>query len=70
VQTTGDGIFDASKGRAETLADHIKAALIELGETLGQEEDHVETLISERPIASIASAFALEVVVGFLLRGR
>ena len=70
VQTTGEGIFDASKSRAETLADHIKAALNELGETLGQQEDHVETLISERPIASIASAFALGVVVGFLLRGR
>jgi len=70
VQTTGEGIFDASKSRAETLADQIKAALNELGETLGQQEDHIETLISERPIASIASAFALGVVVGFLLRGR
>ena len=70
VQTTGEGIFDASKSRAETLADQIKAALNELGETLGQQEDHIETLISERPIASIASAFALGMVIGFLLRGR
>ena len=33
VQTTGEGIFDASKSRAETLADQIKAALNELGHT-------------------------------------
>ena len=68
AQTTGEGIFDASKSRAETLAAQIKTALNELGESLAQEEDHVEKLISDRPIAAIASAFALGVVVGFLLR--
>ena len=68
LDTTGEGIFDASRNRAEALADQIKAALNELGETLGEQEDHVEKLISDRPITSIASAFALGVVVGFMLR--
>ena len=45
-----------------------KAALCELGETLSEQEDHVETLIAERPIATMASAFALGVVIGFMLR--
>ena len=50
------------KNRADALADQIKAALSELGETLSEQEDHVETLIADRPIATMASAFALGVV--------
>ena len=68
LNTTSEGIFDASKDRAEALADQIKAALSDLGETLGQEEDRIGDIISERPIATLASAFALGVVVGFVLR--
>jgi ElaB/YqjD/DUF883 family membrane-anchored ribosome-binding protein len=68
LNTTSDEIFDASKNRAEALADQIKAALNELGETLSEQEDHIKKLISDRPIASLASAFALGVVVGFMLR--
>ena len=68
LNTTGEGIFDASKNRAEALADQIKAALNELGEILSEQEDQVERLISDRPIASLASAFSLGVVVGFMLR--
>ena len=61
-------MFDTAKNRADALADQIKAALNELGETLSEQEDHVETLIAERPIATMASAFALGVVIGFMLR--
>ena len=68
LNTTSEGILDASKNRAEALADQIKAALNDLGETLSEQEDHVENLMSDRPITSLASAFALGVVVGFMLR--
>jgi ElaB/YqjD/DUF883 family membrane-anchored ribosome-binding protein len=68
LKTTGDGIFDTTKNRAEALADQIKAALNDLSETLSEQEDHVEHVISDRPITSLASAFALGVVVGFMLR--
>jgi len=68
LNTTGGAVFDASKSRAEALADQIKAALNDLGEILEQEEAHAEKLISERPITTFASAFALGVVVGFMLR--
>jgi ElaB/YqjD/DUF883 family membrane-anchored ribosome-binding protein len=68
LNTTGEGIFDSSRSHAEALADQVKAALNELGETLSAQEDHVEKLISERPITSLASAFALGVVIGFMLR--
>lgn len=66
--TASEGIVDRSKSGAEALADQIKAALNELGETLSEQEDHVEQFISDRPITTLASAFALGVVVGFLLR--
>ena len=64
----GEDIFDAAKNRAGALADQVKTALIELGETLREEEGHVEQLIAERPITTMASAFALGVVIGFMLR--
>jgi hypothetical protein len=36
LKTTSDGIFDATKNRAEALADQIKAALTDLSETLSE----------------------------------
>jgi ElaB/YqjD/DUF883 family membrane-anchored ribosome-binding protein len=68
LNTTGEEILDASRSHAEALADQIKAALNDLGDTLGEQEDNLESIISERPIASIASAFALGIVVGLMLR--
>jgi ElaB/YqjD/DUF883 family membrane-anchored ribosome-binding protein len=63
-----DEMFDAAKSRADALADQIKTALNELGETLSEQEEHVGNIVSERPITTLASAFALGVVVGFMLR--
>ncbi len=68
LNTAGEGIFDTGRNRAEALADQIKAALNELGATLSEQEETLEGIISERPITSMASAFALGVVVGFMLR--
>jgi ElaB/YqjD/DUF883 family membrane-anchored ribosome-binding protein len=63
-----DDMLDAAKGHTEALAEQIKAAFGELGETLGEEEEHLEKLIAERPIAALASAFALGIAIGFMLR--
>jgi len=68
LNVNGEETFNQSKARAEALADQIKAALNDLGEALGQEESHVEKMLAERPIASLASAFALGIVVGLLAR--
>lgn len=68
LNTTSEGIFDTAKNRADALADQIKAALNDLSATLSEQEDHVENIISDRPVTSLASAFALGVVVGFMLR--
>ena len=65
---TSDDMFDAAKSRADALAGQIKAALNELGDTLSEQEDPVEALISKHPIATMASALALGVVIGIMLR--
>ena len=46
------------------IADQIKAALNELGDTLSEQGDHVEALISKHPIATMASTLALGIVIG------
>jgi len=68
LHTAAEGAFDSSKSRAEELADQIKTALNDLGETLSQEEGQLARLIADRPVTSLASAFALGVVVGILMR--
>jgi ElaB/YqjD/DUF883 family membrane-anchored ribosome-binding protein len=68
LSTAGADMFESSKDRAGALADQIKAALAELGETVSEEQEQLQDLIADRPITSLASAFALGVVVGFMLR--
>lgn len=68
LNTASAGTSDASRSNPEALADQIKTALSDLGETLKQEEGHLERIISDRPIVALASAFALGAAMGFMLR--
>lgn len=68
LNITRDEILHKSKTGADALSDQIKAALNELGETLREQESHFENAVSDRPMATLASAFALGVVVRFMLR--
>jgi ElaB/YqjD/DUF883 family membrane-anchored ribosome-binding protein len=68
LSTPADNMFNAASNKSEALAEQIKAALGEFGETLNEEEEHVERLVAERPIAALASAFALGLAIGFILR--
>ena len=68
LSAAGEEMFDATKTRADALADQIKAALEELGETVSEEQAQLNGLVADRPITSLASAFALGVLVGFMLR--
>jgi ElaB/YqjD/DUF883 family membrane-anchored ribosome-binding protein len=68
LHTAAEGAFDSSKSQADALADQIKTTLKDLGETLSQEEEQLARLIADRPVASLASAFALGVFVGILMR--
>jgi len=68
LNTPADDMFNAARNKSEALAEQIKAALGEFAETLSEEEEHVERLVAERPIAALASAFALGLAIGFMLR--
>ena len=67
VSASADDMFDAAKSRSDALAEQIKDTLTELGATLSAEEEHVEKLIAERPIAALASALALGMAISFML---
>jgi ElaB/YqjD/DUF883 family membrane-anchored ribosome-binding protein len=66
--TAGDEMLKTSRERADNVSEQLKSALDELGETLGREEQQLEKLVVERPIAALACAFAVGVVVGLALR--
>lgn len=66
--TAGDEMLKASRERADALAEQLKSALDELGQNLAQEEKQIERLVVERPIAALACAFAVGIVVGLALR--
>jgi len=66
--TAGDEMLKASRERADNFAEQLKSALDELGRNLGEEEKQIEKLVAERPIAALACAFAVGIVVGIALR--
>jgi ElaB/YqjD/DUF883 family membrane-anchored ribosome-binding protein len=68
LNTSADDIFDQSKHQAEAIADQIKAALSDLGEVLSDEEAQLTRFVSQRPATAMASAFALGVIVGLVMR--
>ena len=63
-----DNFVGASRSTANDIAEQIETALSGLEQTLSHDEKLIERMISERPIATTASAFALGVVAGFMLR--
>jgi ElaB/YqjD/DUF883 family membrane-anchored ribosome-binding protein len=68
LHAPADDVFNAAKDKSEAFVEQIKATLSDLGDTLSEEEEHVERLIAERPIVALASAFAIGIAVGFMLR--
>jgi ElaB/YqjD/DUF883 family membrane-anchored ribosome-binding protein len=66
--TAGDEMLKASRERADAFTEQLKSALDELGQNLEREEKQIERLVAERPIAALACAFAVGIVVGIALR--
>jgi ElaB/YqjD/DUF883 family membrane-anchored ribosome-binding protein len=68
LDSTSEGILDSSRTRAQALTEEITATFKDLGDVLSEQEGHLTEVISERPIAALASAFALGLVAGLMLR--
>ena len=68
VTATGEPIIESVNSHVDSTAEQIKSVLTDLGKILESEESQLEKLIAERPVAALASAFGLGIVIGFLLR--
>ena len=68
MHISADDVLEAAKRESEALVAQIKLALGELGDELSREEEQVEKIVAERPIAALASTFALGIAIGYLLR--
>jgi ElaB/YqjD/DUF883 family membrane-anchored ribosome-binding protein len=61
-------MLKTSRERADAFAEQLKSALDELSQNIGREEQQIEKLVAERPIAALACAFAVGIAVGLALR--
>ncbi len=68
LASSAESIVEQSRSQAEAVADQIKAALSDLGEVLSDEEAQLTRLVAERPVTALASAFALGMIVGLMMR--
>ena len=66
--TAGDEMLKASRERADELAGQLNSALEELAQNVIADEQQVERLVREHPIAALASAFAVGIAVGLAVR--
>ncbi len=68
VASTAGEALDETRRQADALGHQIRSMLGDIAETLSDEESQVAKLIAERPVTSVASAFALGLLVGMLMR--
>jgi ElaB/YqjD/DUF883 family membrane-anchored ribosome-binding protein len=68
VHAKADELHAASRAHADTVVEQMKGVLHDVGETLRQDERHLEDIVATRPLPALAIAFALGVVIGISLR--
>jgi hypothetical protein len=70
IRAANESVAGSTKTHADDAAEQIKTALADLGQALAAEDRHLRALVAERPMAMLASAFALGLAVGVMLRRR
>ena len=68
VHAKADELHAASRAHADTFVEQMKGVLRDVGETLRQDERHLEDIVATRPLPALAIAFALGVAIGVSLR--
>ena len=69
VSAKADEFHTASRVHADAFVEQMKGVLHDVGETLKQDEQHLEDIVAARPLPALAIAFALGVAIGISLRG-
>ena len=62
--------LDGAEQSMNSITAQLDTALKELRDALETQESHVEDFVRDHPIASVASSFALGLVIGLLVRRR
>jgi ElaB/YqjD/DUF883 family membrane-anchored ribosome-binding protein len=68
VSAKADRLHATSRAQTEAFAEQMKDILHDVGETLKQDEQRLEDLITERPLPALAVAFAVGLLVGLSVR--
>jgi hypothetical protein len=68
VHAKADALHAASRVHADTFVEQMKGVLHDVGETLRQDERHLEEIVATRPLPALAIAFALGVAIGISLK--
>jgi ElaB/YqjD/DUF883 family membrane-anchored ribosome-binding protein len=68
VNAKADELHAASRAHAEAFTEQMKDVLHDVGETLKQDEQHLEDIVAARPLPALAIAFTVGLVIGLSLR--
>jgi ElaB/YqjD/DUF883 family membrane-anchored ribosome-binding protein len=70
VDESAAAAVSASRDKIDEAAKLLGGVMDEIEQLVAREEEHIETLISSRPVMSVAAAFLAGVALGYVLRRR
>jgi ElaB/YqjD/DUF883 family membrane-anchored ribosome-binding protein len=70
VDESAAAAVSASRDKIDEAAKLLGGVMDEIEQLVAREEEHIETLISSRPVMSVAAAFLAGVALGYALRRR
>lgn len=65
---SSEQILDSSKAKVEELSKQLRSALEDVSQTLATQEQYAQRMVTDRPLTTLASAFALGLAIGLMLR--
>ena len=70
VDENAAAAMSASREKIDEAAKMLGGVMDEIEQLVAREEEHIEDLISSRPVMSVAAAFLAGVALGYVLRRR
>jgi len=70
VDENAAAAMSASREKIDEAAKMLGGVMDEIEQLVAREEEHIEDLISSRPVMSVAAAFVAGVALGYVLRRR
>jgi ElaB/YqjD/DUF883 family membrane-anchored ribosome-binding protein len=70
VDENAAAAMSASREKIDEAARMLGGVMDEIEQLVTREEEHIEDLISSRPVMSVAAAFLAGIALGYVLRRR